>query len=187
MSWKMFWTLFGAVLSVGMAVVPMRFGVAWWEAIGIVVLVAAGTMLATGPVTRHATMFAELKHRQRGEIAAFTKLGVGAYALWSMLYIIRPESWIGWILFLPAVSVVIYWGTRGVEYKILHEKTPVPKSAQPELPGPSGDPTAIGNFRDVLDIGDYSRVSILGHEEVMDDIGDLNADQFLIQIPPTSG
>lgn len=188
MSWKMFWTLFGASLSVGIAAVPTLLGVAWWWIIVSLAIVAISAISIVGSLVRHATMFALLKHSQRDEIAAFMRLGILVYWAWSVVWVIKPEAWLQCLMVLPLLATGIYWGARGIEYKVSHEKPKAPKSTQSEtlalLPG--SDPEVVNNFRAVLNESGFNRVEILSHEEVQGDSGGLDANQFLIKTPPTS-
>lgn len=182
MQYKTFWVIFGASLSLAGAVVPTLFRPAWWvTALGISAIYLAA-MLSCSPVVQTADMFKYLTLVQKFMVTSFIRLGISTYVIWTALFVVRPELWVYWLVVLPFAAMAVYWGSRGVEYRIAHEK---PREEKPvcESPATSGDQEMIDRFRPVLNKAGYHQVKVLRHEEVVEDDGTLAASQFLVQTP----
>jgi hypothetical protein len=183
--WKAFWSALGAAVALAVAVIPTLYGVAWWIT-GIAILAAQLVLSAVaGSVIGQADVFDHLRLSQKDRITGFTRLGIGVYATWAGVYVVRPEQWVWWVLLLPVVSTGVYWCCKWVEYRITHEP-PKPEPVKDEAPEVDGDPEMIEKIKPVLRKAGHSGVRIISHEFITDDKnGTLVANQFLVQTPAT--
>ena len=183
MEWKAFWSLFGASLSVVAAVIPTWMHVTWWITAAAAAVVSIVGMFFVDRIVHTADLFKPLDYDGKSRVVTFTRLGIGAYALWTVLYVLNPAMWIYLGLAMVGLVISVYWAARGVEWwvrrakpKPVVEKTVVADAAY-------ADVTIVQRFRPILDKAGHSRVRITRHMVVNDESGMREANQFLLQTP----
>jgi len=181
MPWKLFWTMFGASLSIAGAVIPTMLDVVWWKSAGVVAIVSIILLCITGFVVRTADMFSLLRSKQQDRITHFCMLAISAYTVWTQVYLMRSEWWPWMLTVLVVLGIGIYWGCKGVEYWISHSK-PIETEVKAAV-DPIENSAMVGKFRPVLNKAGFSQVRIIGHETVRDDRSQTAANQFLVQVP----
>lgn len=185
MQWKMFWPVFGGSLAIATALVPAAFGVAWWLTVAIVVALSLIMLMSVGSIVHRADMFDQLKIAQRDRVTMLVRLPIGAYGLWTVLFVAVPQWWPQLSLAMALLLLATYWGCKAEEYWLTRPKKPAPET--PELTDAqvlAQNPT-VRQFRPVLNRAGHAQVKITGHEPVTDESGTVVAQQFRVQTPAT--
>lgn len=186
MSWKLFWGMFGASLSIAAAVVPTIMGVLWWVTVVAIVVIYIIVAIAVGNVVHSADMFHELKYAQREHLTVLVRLGVGIFATWAATLAAVPE-W--WPYLAPAMVIIVvatYWACRWEEWKLNRperEATPKPEEMTPAQQ--LANEPMVKKFRPILNRAGHPHVRVLGCEEIKNEDGQKTATQFLVQTPAT--
>lgn len=184
MQYKMFWVIFAASLSAAAAIIPNLYGARSWIVAAAVAAIGIIVMILAGWAVRYATMFCHLRSTQKTLVTSLCRTAIGAHMLWTLACIFQPAGWYYWAPALACISVATYWGSRGIEYHLSRAK-PVQVTVQPTVDTVPGDHKVIDKFRGDLNTAGHPSVSILKHETVTDDNGNVTANRFLLQAPPT--
>ena len=181
--WKTFLTTLGALLSLAAAVIPTLYGVVWWITATAVLVLGALLIVQTGNRVHIAEVFQALSYGQKSRVITLCRLAVGAYALWTLVYVVHSVWWPYMLVVLPFMGMAIYWTAKSEEYRILHTK-----------PTEKVEPTSDESFenrkraklgRDLLDAAGHPRVRVIGHAAIVGENSWESGDQFTVQVPPT--
>lgn len=181
----MFWSPFGGALAFACVVIHTFAGVAWQLTAIVVGVVGTALVIAVGNTVHTATMFKHLKCSQRDQIVTLCRIAVGAYILWTLLFVFRPLWWPIWLTALPVLVGSVYWGCRYQEWRIarMPEETPVPYM-EPEKDPLDGNPDVRKARRLLLDAG-LPNMKVVSHQPVVDEEGEQTANQFVIRTTGT--
>lgn len=184
-------------MSVAVAVIPTVTGMAsgalnmvtlgqrpvtipmWCIVALVVVVVAIGVCMTVDNVVHRATMFKPLEFSQRERIVFMTRLPVGAYALWSVLFLSTPGQWLLWAGLLIGIALATYLGCMGQEY-VLNRPT-APKPIIEKIEEPTESKVEV-DFKSALARAGHPKVRIVSHTTVVEN-GEFIADQFRVQTP----
>jgi hypothetical protein len=117
-SWKAFWSIFGAVVTAAIGVLSHVTNAPLLLA--VVVAGGTGAIFVVGArwVVHGAKMFAAVHHEGRQEIVRLLSVGAVVHVLWVAAYQFRPDLWGGMLIALVILSAIEYWTARGHEYKL---------------------------------------------------------------------
>ncbi|MGW4488393.1 hypothetical protein ACWEOE_31680 [Amycolatopsis sp. NPDC004368] len=125
-SWKLFWTAAGAVVT-GAAAALMALAGAPVGIGGLLFLLAGVVFVACSrSVVFRASMFEQVSFEGQQQIARWLAAAAAAHVGWGLLFLLRPELWLVWIAGLAAIAGLEYGVARGHEYMLTQLK-PAPE------------------------------------------------------------
>lgn len=182
MELKLFWSLLGASLSCTAAVIPWLLGTDWRAAATGLAIVTVVLLTFAARAVHFVDMFRPLDWTIRNRITLFVRLGIGAYALLAMLFTLNPHQWPALVFALIVTVICVYCGARGVEYWMARAK-PKQKPVEPVPDIEYADRDTAQRMRTIVDRAGHQRVKITRHTVVLDENGNKEANQFVLQTP----
>jgi hypothetical protein len=121
-SWKLFWSAGGAVLTGGAVAMMVLTKVPVLVCILVMVGVAAVFAAVAGKVVRGADLFDQVKLESREQIVRWLTAAAGVHAVWGVVFCLKPSLWMLWIGALAGLALLEYWTARGHEYLLTRIK-----------------------------------------------------------------
>jgi hypothetical protein len=121
-SWKLYWSVGGAVLTAGAAALMVLLAVPLL--IGIPVMVAAaGVIVAVATNVVHgAEIFARVSFESCQQIIRWIAAAAATHAVWGAVFLLKPALWMLWIAALAGLALLEYWVARWNEYLLTQIK-----------------------------------------------------------------
>lgn len=123
-SWKCYWTAGGAVLTGSAAALMAMTGFSVPLGIGLLVLAAVAFSAGAAkivPVTGQFNNVDAIDPQGRDQILRLLWAAAAAHVVWSVVFLLRPQLWLVWMLVLIALAGLEYGLARGYEYKLAQE------------------------------------------------------------------
>lgn len=125
-SWKLFWSVLGAVLALSIAGLSALVGLPLLVVVPVCAVAVGVSVAAARVVVHRGEMFQDIALTAREQIVRWIGAAAGAYAVWVVAFVLKPSLWIVWLLVLAAVGALVYGIAHMHEYLLTKVVRPSP-------------------------------------------------------------
>jgi hypothetical protein len=121
-SWKLFWSAGGAVLTAAVAAMMVLTKVPVLVCVLVMAGLAVVFVAVANKVVHGAELFDRIKIESRIEIVRWLAAAAAVHAVWGVVFRLKPSLWMLWVGSLAGLALLEYWVARGHEYLLTRIK-----------------------------------------------------------------